>query len=305
MAKVSVIMPVYNAELYLKEAIDSILNQTFSDFEILIIEDGSTDRSKSIIFDYHDSRIKVFENKENLGVVLSRNRGIDNCTGEYIALMDADDVAPLNRLEIAVNFLNQNMEIDGVNGKIEIINESGETRLSNSCPYHNDKYLKAMLLFNNCISNGSTMFRSSFINKYNIRYRQTCGIEDYMFWCDFTMHGRMKGIDEVLQCYRINEAGLTKKSKQEERDSEIRKIHSFIYNSYGFCFSTEQLNVLLKTFTEFGQLDTKREVELLYDALHVMIQQAEEMQLDMVSELKIVCRKKFAEKISKASCLWE
>ena len=93
MPKVSVLLPVYNAEKYLQEAIDSILRQTFTDFELLLINDGSTDGSEEVIRQYHDDRIVYIKNDGNKGLIYTLNRGIEAAKGTYIARMDADDVS--------------------------------------------------------------------------------------------------------------------------------------------------------------------------------------------------------------------
>ena len=93
MPKISVVMPAYNAEKYIGEAIESILNQTFKDFEFIIINDGSVDHTKEIIREYNDPRIVLLENDKNRGIVLSLNKGLDAATGKYIARMDADDIS--------------------------------------------------------------------------------------------------------------------------------------------------------------------------------------------------------------------
>ncbi len=93
MPKITVLMPVYNGEKYLRESVDSILNQTFTDFELLIINDGSTDSSMEILNSYSDSRIRIVTNEVNLRLIKTLNKGIDLATGEYIARMDCDDIA--------------------------------------------------------------------------------------------------------------------------------------------------------------------------------------------------------------------
>ena len=109
----SVLMPVFNSELFVAEAIESILNQTFKDFEFLILDDASTDKSFEIIKDFgkRDSRIKVCQNEKNLGVVESRNKLINLSKGKYIAWLDSDDIAIKTRLEKQVNFLEEHPEI--------------------------------------------------------------------------------------------------------------------------------------------------------------------------------------------------
>src|SRR5690242_9380591 len=100
-------MPVYNASSYLREAIESILNQTYSNFEFIIINDGSTDNSLEIIRSYHDPRISVVNNETNLGIIKTRNKGLKLAKGKYIANMDADDISLSSRLEKQVQYLEQ------------------------------------------------------------------------------------------------------------------------------------------------------------------------------------------------------
>ena len=102
--KVSIIMPVYNTASFLKEAIESILSQTYSNFEFIIINDGSTDSSKSIIESFNDPRIKVINNEHNIGIIATRNKGLTYAQGEYIACMDSDDISLPTRIEKQVKY---------------------------------------------------------------------------------------------------------------------------------------------------------------------------------------------------------
>jgi glycosyltransferase involved in cell wall biosynthesis len=106
--KISILMPVYNGEKYLREAIDSILNQTFTDFEFLIVDDGSTDNSVEIINSYQNSRINLVKNDKNEGLVYTLNRGLSLAKGEYIARMDCDDISLPERLKKQIDFLDSN-----------------------------------------------------------------------------------------------------------------------------------------------------------------------------------------------------
>ena len=105
MPKVSILMPVYNAEKYLIEAVDSILNQTFRDWELIIINDGSTDRSRELLSQIADNRVIIVDNETNLGLINTLNKGINLCKGEYIARMDADDISTPERIEKQVQFM--------------------------------------------------------------------------------------------------------------------------------------------------------------------------------------------------------
>lgn len=306
--KISVIMPVYNAERYVKKAIDSILMQTFRDFELIIVEDGSDDNSFNIIKEYRDERIRVFQNSQNKGVVYSRNLGIQKAVGSYIALMDADDIAPDDRLEKSYHFLEQHSEYACVYGRIIYIDENDSLLKyrDTPAPLFNSKYIQAALLFYNPIANGSTMFRKDVIEKYDIQYRDIkCGIEDYMFWAEYSTHAPITGIDEVLQYYRINPAGLTRSNENNKRDVEMDKVHKRLFTIYGFDFSDEERNLLFRLFRETGQLKSNEELQLFYGALKSMISQAEDRKLGFVEELKTACRKMYARKIGKAFFLWE
>jgi len=122
---ISVLMPVYNGERYVRKAINSILSQTFGDFEFIIVNDGSTDKTKSIIKSYTDHRIKYIENKNNLGIVESLNNGLEAARGEYIARMDADDISLPQRLEHQINFLKAEPDHVGVGAYIQYIDPEG------------------------------------------------------------------------------------------------------------------------------------------------------------------------------------
>ena len=121
---ISVLMPVYNAEKYLHEAIDSILGQTFSDFEFIIVNDGSTDSSREIILGYKDSRIKYVENEDNLDLAKSLNRGLAEARGEFIARMDADDISLPDRFAIQINIM-QTYKVDICSTAVQVVDGNG------------------------------------------------------------------------------------------------------------------------------------------------------------------------------------
>ena len=150
-------MPAYNAEQYICEAIESILNQTYKDFEFIIINDGSTDRTKEIIKSYNDPRIVYLENEKNSGIVVTLNKGLDFATGEYIARMDADDVASPKRFEKQVAYMGKNKGI-GVLGTGIIIFGEGMAEKSYSFS-SNARQAKADLFFNSSLAHPTVMIR--------------------------------------------------------------------------------------------------------------------------------------------------
>ena len=141
--KITVILPAYNAQDYIKEAIDSILNQTFRNFVLLIIDDASQDKTEAIIKSYSDERIVYLKNEINSGIAATLNRGIQNAKTEYIARMDADDIAIPDRLELQYEFMNTNRDISVCGTWYEIFgNEIELMRLPTF-----DEDIKASLLF--------------------------------------------------------------------------------------------------------------------------------------------------------------
>ena len=125
---ISIVMPVYNAGLFLRESLDSVLFQTYKDWELICVDDGSTDNSLDILQEYAltDLRIKVFKNKKNLGVSATTNVAIRKCHGQYLARMDADDVMTPDRLEKQIKFLKRNQKVIVLGGQCQLINEKGE-----------------------------------------------------------------------------------------------------------------------------------------------------------------------------------
>ncbi len=180
MPKVSVIMPVYNGEKYLKESIDSILCQTIRDFEFIIIDDGSTDSTGEIIKSYKDPRIVYIKNEKNLGISRSLNKAIEVASGEYIARMDADDISLPNRLKKQINCLSKNKNI-GVCASSIIVFGNGQEYIRTFSRKNN--YLKTDMLFSCCLAHPTVMIRASVMKKNHLCYNSEFdGMEDYELW---------------------------------------------------------------------------------------------------------------------------
>jgi glycosyltransferase involved in cell wall biosynthesis len=156
---VTVLMSVYNGERFLNEAIESILTQTFTDFEFLIINDGSTDDSVKIIESFQDSRIRLINNERNLKLIASLNKGVSLAMGKYIARMDCDDVSMPDRLEKEVRFLESNEEYGVVGTWYTVIDGEGKDQRNVSYPSSND-LIKLFLSLNCPLAHGSIMVRT-------------------------------------------------------------------------------------------------------------------------------------------------
>lgn len=205
--KVSVLMPVFNAEPYLAEAVESILAQSFIDFELIIVNDGSTDGTPALLeqFATRNSRIRVIDNGNNLGIVSSLNRGLDACRGAYVARMDADDIAVLDRLAKQVAVMDAKPDIVALGGALEYIDSAGRdlgvVRQSGTA--------KSTLSQTPILHPTAMIRRSSLVENhinYEERYRYA---EDYFLWMQLSRLGRIEAIDDVVLRYRVS-SGATR-----------------------------------------------------------------------------------------------
>jgi glycosyltransferase involved in cell wall biosynthesis len=194
-------MPVYNGDKYLREAIDSILNQTFEDFEFIIINDASTDETLSILNSYADSRMKIHINKRNLGVAKSLNIGLRMAKGKYIARQDADDISMPNRLATQVDFLDRHPDYAAVGTLAKIINENSEEMLLFKRPTK-DIDIRKFLEKDNCMIHGSVMIRISSLIEVGFYDEEMERSQDYELWLRLAKRYHMKNISDFLYCRR-------------------------------------------------------------------------------------------------------
>lgn len=208
---VTILLPAYNCQNYIQQTIDSILHQTYQNFELLIINDGSTDNTTNIINNYSDDRIKHIINETNKGLIYSLNKGLEIAKGKYIARIDADDICLPTRIEKQVNWLNKNTNTAIIATTIQFINEhnqpTGNWSLDLRTITSNQIY-KAML-WECCIAHPSVMMRTEIIKnyKYNQKQKHT---EDYDLWLQLLADKKIiEKINEPLLLYRIHRQSVT------------------------------------------------------------------------------------------------
>lgn len=220
----SVLMPVFNSEQFVAEAIESILNQTFKDFEFLILDDASTDKSLEIIKDFEkrDSRIKIYQNDKNLGVVASRNKLINLSKGKYIAWLDSDDVAIETRLKKQVNFLEAHPEI-GMTGAYPIIIDENGKKIRKWWFETDPQKLKIELFFHSPFLSSSVMIRKSCLpqNFYDSKFAVA---EDFDLYSKISENSDVANISEILVKYRINSKGLSKSNFEKMERLSVKVI---------------------------------------------------------------------------------
>jgi len=208
---VSVILPAYNCEKFIGKAIQSVLQQTFTDFELIIINDGSTDNTESIIHEFGDQRIVYLKNSSNQGLVYTLNKAIAHANGKYTARMDADDICLRERLAKQQTFLDQHEDITAVASTIEFINEQEE--ITGIWELDRQTIIPAQIrramLHQNCIAHPTVMMRSEIIKQMKYKEYQK-NIEDYDLWLRLLNHGyKIAKLDEPLLLYRIHNASVT------------------------------------------------------------------------------------------------
>jgi glycosyltransferase involved in cell wall biosynthesis len=221
---VSVLMSCYNSEPYLVEAIESIINQTVKDFEFIIINDGSTDKSLEIIKSFNDDRIRIIDNKANLGLIKSLNIGISECKGEYIVRMDADDISEKNRIEILKGFMDMNPDIGACSSYFEFginSNKIIEYPLSHEAIYLN--------CLNSCpFGHAPSILRRSVLLKNNLYYDERfLHSEDSNLWIRMLNLTRFANIPQMLYKVRLHQESITQKYPQQVNFSfnKSRNIH--------------------------------------------------------------------------------
>ena len=242
--KVTVLMSVYNGEKYLREAVDSILAQTFKDFEFIIINDGSTDKTAEILKSYKDARIKIVNNDKNIGLTKSLNKGLKMARGKYIARQDADDISFPKRLETQVRYLEEHKSIIAVGTCINRIDDYGETIGSFIFPI-SPIDIRLNLLFGRWVfAHGSIMFCNSTINP--IRYDENVlYAQDYDLWLKLSRKFSMANIKELLYNLRIYDSRIAAKQRSIQQKNVITSLQNELENLLGFRVSKEVIMTML------------------------------------------------------------
>ena len=216
--QISVLMPVYNGEKFLREAIESILNQTYKDFEFLIINDGSTDRTREIIFSYNDSRIRYIENERNLKLIASLNKGLDLARGKYIARMDADDISMPDRLQKQFDFLELNPEVGLCGSRCKNISDTHDPIF----PETNEQ-IRFRLFFSNHFAHPTVCMRKSVLDANNLRYEyKYIHAEDYGLWLKMMKYTKLAILQEFLVLRHEHPEQLSN-IHSEEQNATLKK----------------------------------------------------------------------------------
>ena len=248
MPEVTVLMPVYNAGRFLRAAIDSILTQTFENYEFLIINDASTDMSRSVITSYRDERIRLVDNERNLGLTGTLNKGLRLASGEIIARHDADDIAHPRRLEEQLQFLRQHSDVVLVGSQSWVIDEDGNYRgiiLSKCCE---ERSIRWDLLFDNSFIHSAVMFRKDAIfNKLGGYDESFVFCQDYELWSRVASGYRLCNLPARLMLYRTHPDSMTERM----REISVLENHRIIQRNMNEFFgdgsvSNEEMDLIIR-----------------------------------------------------------
>lgn len=229
---VSVVLPVYNAEKYLNECIDSILNQTYPNFELIIINDGSSDNSQEIVNSYNDVRIRVLYNPGNRGLVYSLNRGLCEAKGKYIARMDADDISLPDRLLEQVQYMETHPEIDVCGAWLLIFGKYKEKILKYKAL---DRQIKERMIFSSHFGHPVVMLRAKTLKLGNYSYDENyLYAEDFDLWCRMMYDNcHFYNIPKVLLRYRVGHVSVSVKHRQKQEQLANQIVNRNIEWLYG------------------------------------------------------------------------
>ena len=270
---ISVIMTTYNAEKYVEEAIQSVLKQTFKDFEFIIVDDGSTDDTKSILRRIKDKRIKIWEKEHDF--IGSLNWALSQVTGKYIARMDADDIMHPERLRIQYALMEAEPSIDICGTWMKPFSDK-TPKTGALSSYHGDKELLILdLLKGNAFFHPTMMFRTNFFRTNSLHYENYPFAEDYKLWFEAAKCGARFYVEpQSLHYYRISEDQVSVRKNKEQYSSTIairKEIAEYLINK------AEEKDIILSYYNLMLQMEEKELItaSLLWISLYEVLKKAQ------------------------------
>lgn len=308
MNKLAVLLPAYNAAAYLNESIDSVLNQTFKNFDLYVYDDCSTDNTEKIISDYKDSRLFYRKNEQNIGIAKTLNIGLEELLPhyEYIARMDADDWAYPERFQKQLDFLGKNQEVVLCGTQGYWLKDINQNPVSGWKYPVNNEYIKCYLLFAASFHHQSIVLQSKFFIKTNLRYDETIATcEDWDLWTRVVKEGKVANLREFLIRCRIlpfsnHHSPLNKKRHYEERS----KIISNYWSEFNGALSPEEVYEYYYGDKIIAKSDFIGKIKILINAFNLLyVNTAHNLDLNEKMSLRYLMARRILDfwKRSKAS----
>lgn len=280
---ISIIMLVYNTDKYLQDSINSILAQSYSNFELIIANDGSTDNSKEIILSYRDNRIRYIENQSNQGIVKTRNECIKRAGGKYIAVLDSDDLSLKNRLELQVNFLEKHLEYGMCGTFYKVIDASGHIKHFVKLPESNFD-IHTFLIFGNCICHSSVLMRTKLAKEFYYSSEIPLG-EDFDLWYRISQIVKIANIPEFVTLYRVHGKNISIE-KYHQMISYLCKLNACKLSDNNISLSNDELliytNLLYLNYSFFKTIQKIIELDKLLKKLTLEFKERKELNQDII-----------------------
>ncbi len=259
MKQISVLMTVYNTDKYLNESVNSILNQNYKNFEFIIVDDFSTDKSREILKKYKNKKIKLFLLKKHIGRTPALNFGLRKCKGKFIAILDSDDISSKNRLLKQINFLKENINTQMVGTNTVLINEKGKKIKNFYIPQDNNEFNKEMI-FNNYLPHSSVMFRKNFLSKIG-----HCYPKDYTYSQDYALMLKfLKKSKIYVLPFNLTKSRVLKNNMTNSKKLKIVREIDIIKNNL-FSLKNFDLTISEKLFLKY--LIIKRVLKIFYKSI--------------------------------------
>lgn len=269
---VTVVIPVYNGSAHVAQTVECLLAQTMDDFELLLIDDGSTDDSVAVLEGYTDSRVRVIRNSTNVGLPTTLNIANAHARGRYIARCDQDDLSDRRRLELQVDFLEANQDVHICGTAIELFGQQSSVHVLPA----EDPEIKANLVAAQAfIANPTSMIRLSFVGEHSLRFDPNLfGADDYGFWVDCALHGgRFHNLSEPLLRYRLHQHNQSKMNPARMQKS-IRRVRSRICRHYFPDLSSLEIEAMMMLFDPLFPGLVSKLTDSLKAVLHAIQTQA-------------------------------
>jgi hypothetical protein len=290
---VSIVMPVYNGEKYLAKAIESILIQSFTNFEFIIIDDGSNDSSLTILKQYSskDPRVRVIVNEENLGIAKSLNKGVTQAQGKYIARMDADDISLSNRIEQQVDFLEAHPDISVLGAQFTIIDSNDNLLGGITLPIF-PGVVKWELIYSCPLAHPAIMMRRSLFSIEGFQYRHRPVAQDYDLWSRISRNHKLTNLPETLLLLRKHHGNISKTNELQQ----LHETSGIIKENITFYTGQDvSERVVLGIFASLKNIETTQDAK---DCSEMMILlQRQTNNWDITKQERVAIRKIVATKL--------
>lgn len=262
--RVSIVMPVYNSEVFVSDAVKSILDQTYRDFELIIVDDASTDASLEIISGFDDDRIRIFENDKNRGIVYSRNRGLAQIRGEFYAPFDSDDVARKDKFEKQVEYLDHHPDVALVGSWARLISHKGRLYKKHWKLDAKPELIPSILLFRNYFVHSSIVVRKNTFR--HLQYQPGMDVvEDYKFCADISFNHQVANYPAYLIDYRIHQHSAMRINNQRLFEQDI-KIYRYLFDFLDMTLSDTDLNCIF-AMKESTRINDMMHLQHIHDFL--------------------------------------